>query len=231
VGFLFLFGLVELGSLMRVDHMEREFARYQLQGCEIFRDIETCQYNAGNQRYFRVREVAGNLTRYFSLTDRFVGSGAFGRVYVGRDLRSGDEIVIKKTDVGRNEVKCLHIMDMYLGGNDRYILMKRARGVAYDDILSGGVYKGVELIRLHEGIIEEFKRMNKKGVRQGDPYPRHIFVDDVEGVFSVDIIDYGLCNINPAVYDDICGLNGALRYRYYEFDDVFVAYLRKKERC
>ncbi|AYV81612.1 MAG: hypothetical protein Harvfovirus45_9 [Harvfovirus sp.] len=205
-----------------------EFAPSALQECNKFKDITTCQYYDGKQKYFRT--IQANKIKNYSLTDEFIGSGSYGDVYVGKDMDTGESIAIKRVMTKGNEMACLNLMEMYLGHTRHYILMKKARGEAYSTVLYQK-HSTEKFIKMHSAITKKFSELKAKKISQEDPYPRHIFISEnaTNNEFTVDIIDYGLCLINPPSYEDIYRLNTIL-LRFYYLGDEFYNYIKKLTR-
>lgn len=221
--------------------LEDSFKNYKFIECNKYDNIATCQYNDGEKRYFKI--INGERTRYYFVTKKFLGEGAFGKVYIGEDLENGPDIAIKHAIVQKDEVRCLQMVNMYIGHNDRYILMRKARGKSLESIIRDKIYSPEKLIKIHKAIQKEFDRLKGLKIAQRDAYTRHIFVSQTQDFrpdepdeFIIDIIDYGRCIVGLPNHDDMCHLNNHMieadDYRGdHQLPTAYKKYIKTQKIC
>ncbi len=136
---------------------------------------------------FKITDSDKTVSYFVIDKKKFIGSGCFGQVYQGFDVLTKDQIVAKYGSyIGSDEIKCLKKTGLYLGylvlKNNVYvqgiILMKKAHGKDYDQILRDPLISDQEKIQIHEKIIDKYNQLlDKHGICHWDTKSEHIFVD------------------------------------------------------
>lgn len=172
-------------------HMiDRLFARCNLETNEQYNtsgSITISKINYHHYHVFRVIEK-GNTTYFVIDTKKFVGSGCFGYVYMGFDVLTKETVVAKYGDIGTNEIECLKKTGLYIASMPSIILMHKAPGKDYDQILRDPIISDQKKILIHGKIIDKYNQLlGKHNICHYDPKPEHVFVDDNVITF----IDFG----------------------------------------
>lgn len=161
------------------------------------------------QKYIQINEKEHNVFKvikdgtidYFIVDAKILGEGAHGLTREAISIVSGKTIVVKykysHTGEVHDEAECLKRVGMHIAHSRKIILMEKAKGTCYTDILTNRSVTDEKKIELHKKIINKLTELHEKYyIRHNDPKPEHIFIDENE---NIQFIDFGIsdCNEEP----------------------------------
>ena len=152
-----------------------------------------------NNLYQVFKIVRNNEKDYFYLDyKKRIGQGGYGTVYQGTNVKTGKMIVIKRLEnVYKDEIQCLKKYGTYIAHTWNQILIEKAPGISYEDILKNESISDGMKIELHKKILDKIIELHEKyKIIHGDMKPEHIFIDENE---NITFVDFGLsvcCDTN-----------------------------------
>jgi tRNA A-37 threonylcarbamoyl transferase component Bud32 len=173
----------ELIRIMDTDNQESEISIIRIK-------TESQNYNVYK---FNSR---GEIAYYAVNKNMCVGSGSDGDVYAGFNILTGEPLVAKYGYIGVYEEEFLKKTGLYIASEINLIpstvLMHRAPGTNYDNILRDSSISDNKKIEIHEKIIEKILDLrNIHNISHNDIALRHIFVD-LNNNDQITMIDFGM---------------------------------------
>jgi hypothetical protein len=177
-------------------------------------------------RYQVFKIVKNNETEYIASEFKTIlGNGGFGKVYEGISVITGKIIVLKRVEnVHNNEIECLKKVGTYIASTWNTILMEKAEGISYQDILTNKSISDERKITLHKKILKKIVEFHERyHILHNDMKPAHIFIDVNENITFIDFglsENYdsganGLDSLNRNIKKDIDNLNQVIEYYYF----------------
>lgn len=145
------------------------------------------------------------------------------KVYEASDIITGKTIIVKYISENNaqieNEAHCLKKIGSYIAHTKNVILMEKAHGTSYQDILKNKTITYERKIDLHKKIIEKLKELNEKAhIHHKDMKPWHIFIGENDLIQFIDFsksfcssIAFSSNYLEHAIKEDVVSLNEHLR--------------------
>jgi len=153
-----------------------------------------------------------NKIDYYITDFEVLEKGLDGFVHYGQNIATKEVIAIKYGNFGPNEINSLIKTDMYIAHSNGIIqnilLMKKAPGISYRDIIKNEFIPDETKIRIHKLIIKKFSKLSDKhDIYHGNLNPKNIFVD-INNNYQVTFTGFKHSMFLPDVYFDINKFNG-----------------------
>lgn len=141
--------------------------------------------------HYKVFRVTKNNTNKYFVFDYkiLLGSGMSGTSYQGYDIMTGKNIVMKELygSMNTNEISCLKKVSLHIAHTWNTILMERAQGITYLDIIMNKSICDERKIELHNKIIIALNNLHEThNIQHNDLQPRHIFIDVNDTITFID---------------------------------------------
>lgn len=175
--------------------------------------INISMIKKAHHNIFKV-EKDDSIEYYIVNTVESIGAGEYGQCYQGINVTTKKAIVGKYGEIYQNEIICLERTGLYIacipGGRlSGIVLMYRAPGRDYIQILMDETITDHEKTKIHENIINKYIELNKiHHILHRDVKPEHIFVAE-DG--SITLIDFGL----SYCFDSVNKIN-----KHYQYQDI-----------
>lgn len=154
------------------------------------------KYIETQNQYLRVFKMIqnGKIDYFVSEYKKSIGQGAYGSASLAINIVTGDIIVVKDAHEWRgivdDETLCLKKVGSYIAHTGKTILMKKAHGISYQDILKNNTITDERKIDLHKKVIKKLIELHKiYHIIHNDAKPEHIFIDEND---RIELIDFGL---------------------------------------
>jgi serine/threonine protein kinase len=179
-----------------------------------------------NKNYQIFKIVNSNKIDYYVTEFKLIGRGGYGFVFEGVNIITKEIIAIKYGHIKPNEIISLIKIGFYIAHMDDnlwddILLMKRAQGVSYDNILRNKSISDQTKIKIHKEAIKKIIELgNKYNIYHGDTDPRHVFVEnnnnDNNCDYKITLIDFGnsrhVSDLNFFIKCDIDMFNQNTKY-------------------
>jgi serine/threonine protein kinase len=168
--------------------------------------------------------LAINNNHYTTNMTNKLGKGVYGTVYEGFNIITGEKIAFKFCNVHLNEINCLIKTELYIAHTQNCILMKKAPGITYLDILKDQSISDEIKINLHKKVINKFIELGLKySINHNDVKPEHVFIDIENNIIT--IVDFGRSTFTCNIENDIYSLNYGVKYHYKHCGQSFKNYI------
>ncbi len=193
---------------------------------------KTIKTKTNSYQIFKIDK--NNETDYIaSEFKEIIGEGGFGRIYEGFSVITKKIIIIKRVEnVYENEIECLKKIGTYIANTWNTILMERAEGISYQNILMNNSISDKNKIILHKIILIKIIELHKKfHIIHNDMKPAHIFIGKND---NITFIDFGLSRMYDSEPLNFNSLNSNLKSDIDVFNQIIENYYFKycgKEFC
>jgi hypothetical protein len=176
-------------------------------------------------KYFVFKIIINyNIMYYATDMKNKLGFGGYGIVYEGFNVITGEKIALKFCNVHFDEIVCLIKTELYIAHTQDVIIMKKAPGLKYSDILKDKSISDEMKINLHKKVINKYIELGvKHSIEHNDAKVDHIFIEIENDIIT--LIDFGLSTFRGNTRADIHNLNQNVKYYYTYCDESFKNYI------